>query len=160
MRYVLLCRVRTISVIWQRRYASAIALCVAFATLLLLRLEIIVFSERVILVLACCAVIFFAWAGESFVPRLFDRLRHFLGNATYAVYLTHFPIQIAAVMIVDMLGLSRSIFFNPLLFVTYLLVTVVVGLTTYQCFERPAQDWIRSRWRESNKLTSAQPTSV
>lgn len=74
--------------------------------------------------------------------RLFARVAP-LGDTTYSSYLVHFPLQLAAVIFVDRLGLGRAIFDAPSALVLYL--TGVFGLAwiVHHRFERPAQDLLR-----------------
>jgi peptidoglycan/LPS O-acetylase OafA/YrhL len=75
----------------------------------------------------------------------------FLGNLTYASYLTHFPIQLLIVLILPWLGLAidaRSTW----LFVLFFSMTLVVSALVYRYVEMPAQSAIRTRFRSSTRV--------
>ncbi|MFX8616630.1 hypothetical protein ABTM15_20390, partial [Acinetobacter baumannii] len=79
---------------------------------------------------------------EAWVPPTWLAGPARLGNATYSSYLIHFPIQLAAVIIVDALGLPRSVFLSPFAVVGYLVLSIGGGLLIYHYFEMPAQSWL------------------
>ena len=81
---------------------------------------------------------------DRFVPERWLRLAAMLGNATYSSYLLHFPVQLAAVVVVDGLGLPREVFLNPLIFLAYAGGVIGAGLLTYRLFEMPVQGWLRA----------------
>ena len=66
-----------------------------------------------------------------------------LGDLTYSSYLVHFPIQLIGVISFDALGLPRSLFLQPLALAGFLVVVMGVAHIVFQCFERPAQTWLR-----------------
>jgi peptidoglycan/LPS O-acetylase OafA/YrhL len=47
------------------------------------------------------------------------------------------------VIVIDRIGISRTVFFSPLALLTYLGVVVGAGLLVHRYFEMPAQDAIR-----------------
>jgi peptidoglycan/LPS O-acetylase OafA/YrhL len=67
----------------------------------------------------------------------------FLGNATYASYLLHFPIQLAIVLTVDAFGIKRDIFYSPFVLVGFLSIVIGLSLLVHRYFEMPAQSAIR-----------------
>jgi peptidoglycan/LPS O-acetylase OafA/YrhL len=70
----------------------------------------------------------------------------FLGNATYSLYLMHFPIQLGIVLLVDFMGYERAVFFSPVALAAYLGLVVGVSLPIYYLFELPAQKWMRRHY--------------
>ena len=67
--------------------------------------------------------------------------RH-LGDASYGVYLWHFPIQLALVLVVDALLGSRAIAQQPAFLVFFIGISVLAGFASHRWFERPAQRWV------------------
>ncbi len=70
-----------------------------------------------------------------------DRLavaRH-LGDASYGVYLWHFPIQLALVLLIDATLGSRGIARQPAFLLFFVGASVLAGFASHRWFERPAQ---------------------
>lgn len=67
--------------------------------------------------------------------------RH-LGDASYGVYLWHFPIQLALVLVIDALLGSRAIAQQPAFLVFFIGASVLAGFASHRWFERPAQRWV------------------
>jgi len=130
--------------------ASKAALCILFRRLhigdnsFLLAFRLVFIRSSVVLLSAMCIVLLFACAGEMRLGRMLNSLS-FFGNATYSSYLIHFPIQLVLVSIIDVLGYERSIFLNSSALILYLTTVIGASLAVYHIFERPAQNWIRSR---------------
>ena len=63
----------------------------------------------------------------------------FLGNASYAIYLIHLPLQII-LLILSNLGLFElKIFYSINIFLLFLLTVNIVGIFSYKYFENPAR---------------------
>jgi peptidoglycan/LPS O-acetylase OafA/YrhL len=69
-----------------------------------------------------------------------------IGDLTYASYLLHFPIQLASVLVVDALGLSRDLFLAPGALAAFILGTFGSAWIVFRIFEMPAQDALRAAW--------------
>jgi len=69
-----------------------------------------------------------------------------LGDLTYSSYLLHFPIQLAAVSLIDALGLQRTLFLSPVALLSFMLGTLALSWLVYRRFEMPAQNAIRAGW--------------
>jgi peptidoglycan/LPS O-acetylase OafA/YrhL len=95
-----------------------------------------------IIVFAFCCLTAFALLNEALSSR-FERISK-LGNLTYASYLIHFPVQLALVLVVDRLGVSRGIFFSPLALIAFIAVTFGLSWVVFHGFEMPAQSRIRA----------------
>ncbi|MEI6642730.1 MAG: acyltransferase [Novosphingobium sp.] len=70
-----------------------------------------------------------------------DRLavaRH-LGDASYGVYLWHFPLQLALVLLLDETLGSRAIARQPAFLLFFVGLSVLAGFASHRWFERPAQ---------------------
>lgn len=77
-----------------------------------------------------------------------------LGNTSYSTYLIHFPLQLIFVLIVDSLGLSRSVFYSNYVFLLYFAVLLPLSLLCYYNFEKPTQTVVRS-WMKGRRLAIA-----
>ena len=70
-----------------------------------------------------------------------DRLgaaRH-LGDASYGIYLWHFPLQLALVLLIDATLGSRAIARQPAFLVFFVGLSILAGFASHRWFERPAQ---------------------
>jgi peptidoglycan/LPS O-acetylase OafA/YrhL len=98
-------------------------------------------SGTVIIFAFCCLTVF-ALLNEAFGSR-FDRISN-VGDLTYASYLIHFPIQLFVVLVLDWIGVSRSVFFSPFALIAFLVVTFGASWMVFHGFEMPAQRRIRA----------------
>jgi peptidoglycan/LPS O-acetylase OafA/YrhL len=108
--------------------------------------------------LAMSAVIIFVKFGETVLKTLFQRLA-FFGNATYASYLLHFPLQLIIVIAVDALGWDRSIFHSRSVFLGFLLLVVTLSLVTHRYFEMPGQLYLRRIGKPFSQSRARIPTA-
>ena len=70
-----------------------------------------------------------------------DRLgaaRH-LGDASYGIYLWHFPLQLALVLLIDATLGSRAIAQQPAFLAFFIIASILLGFASHRWFERPAQ---------------------
>ena len=81
---------------------------------------------------------------ETQRPRFLRRVA-FLGDISYASYLLHFPLQLAAVGLVGALGLGREVFYSPWTLGAFIAVLLAVSLASHRLFEMPAQRALRKR---------------
>jgi peptidoglycan/LPS O-acetylase OafA/YrhL len=77
-----------------------------------------------------------SWAG---------RLYGGLGKLTYSTYMIHFPLQLAAVTILDALGISRAVFYSVTALLLFVAAVMGVGYVLFSRFEMPMQAYVRSR---------------
>jgi len=66
-----------------------------------------------------------------------------VGDISYASYLLHFPLQILFAMVMDKLGLARTVFNQPWVMLAFFTVLIPLSLACHQWFERPAQRYLR-----------------
>jgi peptidoglycan/LPS O-acetylase OafA/YrhL len=95
-----------------------------------------------VVIFAFCCLTAFALLNEALGSR-FERVSK-LGDLTYASYLLHFPIQVAFVLVLDRLGVSRDVFFSPLALIVFMVVTFGLSWVVFHGFEMPAQNRIRA----------------
>lgn len=67
-----------------------------------------------------------------------------IGNLSYSSYLIHFPLQIIFSLIVDSIGLERSVFYNPLSIIVFISTLIPLSLAVHKYYEMPAQKYIRN----------------
>jgi peptidoglycan/LPS O-acetylase OafA/YrhL len=132
----------------RRRFSLPVSAAIATATLTLLTFHIYALNFRSLLLLSISCVVLFSRLDTTKAAATVRSIS-FLGNATYSSYLIHFPLQLAAVIVVDYFGIRRVIFFNPFALILYLASVIMGALAVYHYFERPAQEWIRARFARS-----------
>ena len=68
------------------------------------------------------------------------------GDATYAIYLLHFPLMLTTAIVFRAIGGDFQALRSPLALAAFLVVVVVAALASHRFFERPLQGWIRRRF--------------
>jgi peptidoglycan/LPS O-acetylase OafA/YrhL len=68
-----------------------------------------------------------------------------LGKLTYSTYMIHFPLQLATVIVLDSLGVSRAIFYSLTALVVFISTVMVTGYFLFSRFEMPMQACVRSK---------------
>ena len=88
-----------------------------------------------------------------------DRLRmgRQLGEASYGIYLWHFPLQLMLVLVIDATLGSRAIASQPAFLVFFIGAAVLAGFASHRWIERPAQ---RLVLRMAQRLRELRPVSV
>lgn len=69
-----------------------------------------------------------------------------LGDISYSLYLIHFPLQLAAVIILFEMKAEPDIFYSRIFFFCFLTALVLLSFASHKYFEMPAQRWIRARF--------------
>lgn len=67
------------------------------------------------------------------------------GNITYSTYLIHFPIMLAAMLVIH--PQSPEMFREVWTLVVFVTLVVVMGSILYRFYEKPVQDALRRKWR-------------
>ena len=80
---------------------------------------------------------------QDWFPDLGRRSR-LIGDITYAIYLTHFPIQLAVLLIAKYYGLIID-FYSPVSFLLFFSSVILVSIPIYHYFELPMQQLCRRR---------------
>ncbi len=78
------------------------------------------------------------------------RIGRRLGDASYGIYLWHFPLQLALVLLVDAMFGTRAVFRQPVFLVIFIGASIVAGFASHRWFERPAQRLVM-RWFDGLK---------
>ncbi|WP_375280197.1 acyltransferase family protein [Pseudooctadecabacter sp.] len=103
----------------------------------------------VMLLSLCCAIVVALAAAERYMRRRSQTLQ-FLGDISYSVYLVHMPIQIGALLVIDLwLGGGRDFAQSYLTLPLFLAVSIWVAHLTHKHFERPVGAWLRTRMMKS-----------
>jgi peptidoglycan/LPS O-acetylase OafA/YrhL len=68
------------------------------------------------------------------------------GNCSYAMYLTHFSLQITFVLIADAFHINRLALRSPITLFIFFLILLPLSVIIYYYFELPAQEKIRDRF--------------
>ena len=78
-----------------------------------------------------------------------------VGNMTYSLYLVHFPIQMAIVLILD--PADPSIYNEPSTLFVFLALSILAGWLVYEYFERPVQIYLRNKFGEGRPAVKLVP---
>jgi peptidoglycan/LPS O-acetylase OafA/YrhL len=73
-----------------------------------------------------------------------------LGDASYGIYLWHFPLQLALVLLVDAMLGTRMVFRQPVFLVIFVGASILAGFASHRWIERPAQRSVM-RWFDRRK---------
>lgn len=79
-------------------------------------------------------------------PRIPWRWLHELGNMSFGLYLLHFPLQLAVVLVGVAVGLPKDAFTQPIALVAFFAALLILAAASYHWFEKPAMDAIRRAW--------------
>jgi peptidoglycan/LPS O-acetylase OafA/YrhL len=66
-----------------------------------------------------------------------------LGDLSYSSYMLHFPLQLAAVALVTLLGISRTVFLSPWVLALFVAVLIAASWVSHRFIEVPAQRTLR-----------------
>lgn len=99
------------------------------------------------LVLFPCTVLAAA-LFETCVRNPFARLA-FLGDASYGIYLWHFPLQLGWMLAAQRLGVTREAFLSPWMLAAFIACLLGLALASHRWFEMPLQRRIRDAWAAS-----------
>ena len=97
----------------------------------------------VLFLLSYVPILLFLSARNFKLPSDVQNVIVVAGNLTYASYLVHFPIQLFVSLY--FMRMNQPVpYYNPLFFINFICVVLVVSYFVYRFFERPARDAIRS----------------
>lgn len=84
-----------------------------------------------------------------------ERLRGaaWIGDISYSIYLIHFPLQVAIMLVVGQFNWTDrvAIFASPLTFLAFLGVAVGLARLSFVWFEMPVREWLRRKLRRPQK---------
>ncbi|KPL67978.1 hypothetical protein SZ64_07505 [Erythrobacter sp. SG61-1L] len=83
------------------------------------------------------------WQNRA--PAWLDRGCEWLGENTYGVYLWHFPIQLAMMLVLMPAIKTQEIAQNGWFLVLFFVLAVAMARISYVWFERPMRDFLRER---------------
>ncbi len=109
-----------------------------------------------------CSTVLAASLAEAALGYRFSACA-WLGEASYASYLLHFPLQVALALLFALNVVSASQARSPLALMLYFALLIPLSVFTYRRFERPAQNFIRRRLgarRQSERAAAGQPALV
>ncbi len=130
--------------VWRDRRSMALA-CAATGALVLAVMVLLDGAETLLLPLAFAAILLALALDRGPVTRLLSaRPLVWLGDASYATYLVHFPLLIA----LKLVAVDESLQIGPALFAAYLLVLLALSGGLYRWLEKPAQKWLNARMPE------------
>lgn len=118
---------------------SALVSAAAFALLFVLSA-----SETLVIPLAFASMLLALALDRGPVSRLFSsRPLVWLGDASYATYLAHFPLLVA----LKLVAVDESLQIGPLAFAAYLAALLALSGGLYRWLEKPAQAWLNGMAR-------------
>ena len=138
---------------WALATATAMAAATASATVLALRAGAPARPE-VLAVALFAPLVLLLVHSEQPLRALWRRLSP-LGDLSYAVYLLHFPLQLAAVLAAHALGWGPERFDSPWLMAGFLGLLLGLAGLSHRCIELPAQRWLRGRLAQPLSAGSA-----
>ena len=74
-----------------------------------------------------------------------------LGDISYSLYLIHFPLQLAVVILVIRMKVYPGVFYSPIFFVLFVTLLILLSFASHQYLEIPAQRWIRANFAERGR---------
>jgi len=78
-----------------------------------------------------------------------------LGDASYGIYLWHFPLQLALVLLIDATLGSRAIARQPAFLLFFVLASVLAGFASHKWIERPSQRAVQNLARRIRDMRPA-----
>ena len=88
---------------------------------------------------------------ERRLTRMARRLA-WLGDASYAIYLWHFPLQLVFVLAMLGSGATSAVFYRPETMAAFFVLIVPLALASHYLFERPMQRFIRARLARGSRI--------
>jgi peptidoglycan/LPS O-acetylase OafA/YrhL len=104
-------------------------------------------------------VLLYVAAQDLPLPPLLQRTVAAAGNMTYSSYLLHFPIQLTIALICVSTGQDIPRY-SVVFFAAFMLTTLVASYCTYRFFEMPAQNRIRTLFKERSRVPARSATSA
>ena len=89
--------------------------------------------------------------SETFFRRLAEFTR--LGDLSYSVYLLHFPLQLAVMLVLIRLGVSREVLYTPAALLSFLALLIAISIASHDRLEIPMQRLLRRRFLTNDSLS-------
>jgi len=112
-----------------------------------------------VFLVAYVPVLLYVAAQDLPLPPLLQRTVAAAGNMTYSSYLLHFPIQLTIALICVSTGQDIPRY-SVVFFAAFMLTTLVASYYTYRFFEMPAQNRIRTLFKERSRVPARSATSA
>jgi len=80
-----------------------------------------------------------------------------LGHSSYSIYLLHYPLMVAAVVITNVFGIGREFFHSPIVFIGFFLILLILSIGLHYSFEYPVQELVRKKMLGKSTKTPAVP---
>ncbi len=126
---------------WKEKGGMALA-CAISSAISLAALLVWGTPETLVVPLAFATLLLALALDSGPVARLLStRPLVWLGDASYATYLVHFPLLV----LLKLVAVDDSLQITPLAFATYLLVLLALSGGLYRWLEKPAQKWLNAR---------------
>jgi peptidoglycan/LPS O-acetylase OafA/YrhL len=74
-----------------------------------------------------------------------------LGNASYAMYMIHFPLMVLFVIVADFFGINRDIFHSVSAILFFYAVLIPSSLIVHYYIELPVQQLLRKKWLKTDQ---------
>lgn len=95
--------------------------------------------------LLCMALVLGAVLIEQSGGAAIWRRFRWLGDASYGIYLWHFPVQLVLLLTVPGLATDHMLAHSPAFLILFLCIVVALAGASYRYFEKPARTWVRAR---------------
>lgn len=82
-----------------------------------------------------------------------------IGDATYSIYLWHFPIQVLALTALNYFNADRAIFTSPLALVAWVAGMLWLSHLSFRYLEKPMQKWCLQKFAKRDGAIKTQPAS-
>ena len=69
----------------------------------------------------------------------------FVGDASFSIYLIHFPLQVIIAIVAVKLSVGPGFFLSPWVMISFFALLGLLSVASRRFFETPVQNYIRSR---------------
>lgn len=136
---------------WQRRISLACAVVVAACAGMVATHVLKIAGASVAMFPAAVLMVQLAVRPNGKAARAF---LSDLGNLTYASYMLHFPMQLAAILVIGALSVPiQSLIYSDWFMLAYLGSVLAMAAVVFRWIERPTQAWLRGLGRSSTRLS-------
>ena len=96
-------------------------------------------------------ILLFAGAQRLKMPTFFQKTIESAGNMTYSIYLIHFPLQLMIMLYFSYTNQAVP-YYNPLFFIAFMIITLVLAYFSYYLFELRMQNIIRNNKNHAHPI--------